>query len=60
MPNVPISKKPPSRILTGSELLKDMKKYHREVAQSSDSARNFLVRLGVMTTDGKTKKLIRG
>ena len=46
--------------LTGQALLKDMKAYHKKVAATPESARDFLTRLGVMTSDGKAKKLIRG
>lgn len=46
--------------LTGQALLKDMKAYHKKVAATPESARGFLTRLGVMTSDGKAKKLIRG
>lgn len=46
--------------LTGQALLKDMKAYHEKVAATPESARGFLTRLGVMTSDGKSKKLIRG
>lgn len=47
-------------MLTGQALLKDMKLYRKQVVASPESARNFLIRLGVMTVDGRTKKLIRG
>lgn len=49
-----------AQLLTGSALLKDMKAYHKKVAATPDSARDFLTRLGVMTSDGKSKTLIRG
>lgn len=49
-----------SQLLTGSALLKDMKAYHKKVTSTPDSARDFLTRLGVMTSDGKVKTLIRG
>lgn len=45
--------------LTGQALLKDMRLYHKEVVSTPKSARDFLTRLGVMTADGKSKKLIR-
>lgn len=48
------------QLLTGQALLKDMKAYHKKVAATPESARNFLTRLGVMTSDGKAKTLIRG
>ena len=48
-----------SQMLTGQALLKDMKQYHKQVVATPKSARDFLTRLGVMTADGKAKKLIR-
>ena len=48
------------QLLTGQALLIDMKAYHKKVAASPRSARAFLTRLGVITSDGKAKKLIRG
>jgi len=48
-----------SQTLTGQALLKDMKLYHKQVVATPKSARDFLTRLGVMTSDGKAKKLIR-
>jgi NAD-specific glutamate dehydrogenase len=49
-----------NQMLTGQALLKDMKLYSKKVVATPKSAREFLTRLGVMTTDGKSKKLIRG
>jgi hypothetical protein len=37
-----------------------MNLYRKQVVASPESARDFLIRLGVMTIDGRTKKLIRG
>jgi hypothetical protein len=37
-----------------------MEAYRKKVAATPDSARDFLIRLGVMTPKGKAKKLIRG
>jgi hypothetical protein len=48
------------QMLTGQALLKDMNLYRKQVVASPESARDFLIRLGVMTIDGRTKKLIRG
>lgn len=48
------------QVLTGAALLADMNAYRQEITATPDTARNFLVRLGVMTKSGKTKKLIRG
>jgi imidazolonepropionase-like amidohydrolase len=48
------------QMLTGQALLIDMQAYHKRVAATPESARAFLTRLGVMTSDGKAKKLIRG
>jgi hypothetical protein len=50
----------PVRLLTGKELLDDMDVYRKNVTNTPGAARDFLVRLGVMTKDGKTKNLIRG
>jgi len=47
-------------LLTGQALLDDMEAYRKKVAATPKSARIFLTRLGVMTTSGKAKKLIRG
>lgn len=46
--------------LTGRALLDDMEAYRKEVSATPESAREFLTRLGVMTSSGKIKKLIRG
>ena len=46
--------------LTGRALLDDMEAYRKEVSATPEAAREFLTRLGVMTTSGKIKKLIRG
>lgn len=48
------------QFLTGQALLDDMEAYRKKVAATPDSARGFLTRLGVMTPEGKAKKLIRG
>ena len=48
------------QVLTGAALLADMDAYRQEITATPDAARNFLVRLGVMTKSGKAKKLIRG
>jgi len=47
-------------LLTGQALLDDMEAYRKKVAATPKSARVFLTRLGVMTPNGKAKKLIRG
>ncbi len=49
-----------TRVLQGHELLEDMEAYRAKVAASPESARNFLVRLGVMTAEGTLKTLIHG
>ncbi|MBK8640441.1 MAG: hypothetical protein IPN92_19940 [Chromatiaceae bacterium] len=46
--------------MQGHELLEDMEAYRAKVAASPESARNFLVRLGVMTAEGTLKTLIHG
>lgn len=48
------------QLLTGQALLDDMEAYRKKVAATPKSARVFLIRLGVMTSNGKAKKLIRG
>jgi|GEM_PF-3953728 len=48
------------RLLTGKELLADMDAHRKKVTSTPEAARDFLVRLGVMTKSGKTKTLIRG
>jgi hypothetical protein len=48
------------QLLTGQALLDDMEAYRKKVAATPKSARVFLIRLGVMTSSGKAKKLIRG
>jgi hypothetical protein len=48
------------RILTGQALLDDMEAYRKKVTATPDSARAFLVRLGVVTPKGRIKHLIRG
>lgn len=58
--SVKASSMPAIKQLAGQALLKDMKEYHKKVAATPESARGFLTRLGVMTSDGKAKKLIRG
>lgn len=49
-----------TRSLSGQALLTDMDNYRKTVAASPESARNFLISLGVMTKNGKVKKLICG
>lgn len=48
-----------SGALTGRALLRDMETYHREIIATPKSAQDFLTRLGVITSSGKAKKLIR-
>lgn len=47
------------QMLTGQALLDDMEAYRKEITATPESARAFLVRLGVLTTSGKRKQLIR-
>ncbi|MDX8398632.1 MAG: hypothetical protein R8K20_00100 [Gallionellaceae bacterium] len=48
------------QVLSRQQLLLDMESYRRDVVATPTSARAFLTRLGVMTSDGRSKKLIRG
>lgn len=48
------------QVISRQQLLLDMESYRQEVVATPTSARNFLTRLGVMTSDGRSKKLIRG
>lgn len=48
------------QVLSRQQLLLDMESYRQEVVATPTSARDFLTRLGVMTSDGRSKKLIRG
>ena len=50
----------PLRNLRGQALLSDMLAYQNKVTASPSSARDFLVGLGVLTRQGKAKRLIRG
>ena len=45
------------RELAGQALLDDMEAYRNEVTATPEAARNFLIRLGVMTPDGSMKTL---
>jgi len=49
-----------ARDLSGQALLKDMRAYKDKVTSSPAAARDFLVGLGVLTEQGKAKRLIRG
>ena len=49
-----------NKVLQGHELLADMEAYRAKVAASPESARNFLMRLGVMTAAGTLKTLTHG
>ena len=48
-----------TKVLEGEALLKDMRAYRKKVTASPAAARKFLVELGVLTPDGKKKRLIR-
>lgn len=48
------------KVLEGEALLKDMRAYRKKVTASPDAARKFLIELGVLTPEGKQKRLIRG
>jgi hypothetical protein len=45
--------------LEGEELIRDMRRFRKEVTASPATARKFLVELGVLTPEGKKKNLIR-
>jgi hypothetical protein len=47
-------------ILTGQALLDDMQAYRKKVASSKKTATKFLQQMGVLTSNGKAKRLIRG
>lgn len=47
-------------VLTGQALLDDMEQYRKEATSSPEAARQFLIDLGGLTIDGKTRNLIRG
>ena len=47
-------------MLYGSDLIEDMKKHRERVTATQESAKRFLMDLGVLTKQGKPKKLIRG
>jgi hypothetical protein len=49
-----------SATLQGDALLKDMRVYRSRVTATQAKARKFLFELGVLTRDGKTKRLTRG
>lgn len=49
-----------TKILEGEELIRDMRRFRKEVTASPATARKFLVELGVLTLEGKKKSLIRG
>lgn len=50
---------PVYRTLSGQALLDHMDEFRKEIASTPKSARNFLMRLGVLTKDGKRQDLIR-
>jgi hypothetical protein len=45
--------------LAANALLADMQAHRRQVTATPDTARDFLMRLGVLTPSGKLKQLIR-
>lgn len=57
-----LSKKATGRIkiLTGNDLIADMQSFGRTVTATPKKARGALVKLGVLTSSGKSKTLIRG
>ena len=48
-----------AKVLAGAALLRDMEKHRKEVTTSEETARQFLIDLGVLTPSGKRKTLIR-
>jgi transcriptional regulator of met regulon len=55
-----LTAKAAARDLTGQALLNDMQAYRDKVTASPAAARDFLMGLGVLTEQGKSKRLIRG
>ena len=49
-----------TKALEGKELIRDMRRFRKEVTATPASARKFLIELGVLTPEGKKKSLIRG
>lgn len=49
-----------TKVLEGKELIRDMRRFRKEVTATPASARKFLIELGVLTSEGKKKSLIRG
>jgi hypothetical protein len=50
---------PQAKVLVGEALLRDMAKHRKQVSATKESARQFLIDLGVLTQSGKRKTLIR-
>ena len=46
-------------VLSGQALLDDMRAFSKEISATPESAKAFLVSMGVMTKSGKRKNLIR-
>lgn len=53
------SEAPGTRVLAGEALLRDMARHRKQVSATKESAREFLIELGVLTQSGKRKTLIR-
>jgi hypothetical protein len=53
------SETPRTKVLAGEALLCDMAKHRKQVSATKESARQFLIDLGVLTKSGKRKTLIR-
>ena len=53
------SETPRAKVLAGEALLRDMAKHRKQVSATKESARRFLIELGVLTQSGKRKTLIR-
>lgn len=53
------SETPRTKVLAGEALLRDMAKHRKQVSATKESARQFLIDLGVLTQSGRRKTLIR-
>ena len=54
-----VSETRPTQVLAGEALLRGMAKHRKQVSSTKESARQFLIDLGVLTKSGERKTLIR-
>ena len=47
------------KMLTGQALIDDMREFRREVAATPGASRELLVKMGVLTQNGRLKTLVR-